>query len=516
MMSSSSCICDQRVPAGRDPLPKVLRMDKDRSHMTERLLNLTLEIIYLLTGENYTIVKKSGESVTSSNSSHVSGNLSRTQSLIMEPPPHSLIHERNNDQRILELTNKIIQLLTGEEYLYRDNDLQKDVLMENEQSLSSPDGSSNRNRCSSPFDSQDCTDEDHNVPQDYQAKSLTDVKVVVISHIEEGEEKYKARCKEEKIPVAISTDYDGMDNDINQTNHINNKITSSIRSGTPSKYKSSSCSESGQSKNSDCEVDKNTSSGSKLYICSECGKHFPNNSALLKHQGVHTGEKPYACSQCGKCFIQKSNRDIHERVHNGEKPFVCSECGKCFIHKSALVTHQRSHTGEKPFSCSDCGKCFTQKSNRDKHQKIHKGEKPYVCSECGVGFFHKSDFLRHEKIHTGDKPFACSDCGKSFIRRANLVSHQWTHLNERPFTCSECGKGYTQKSDLVAHQTIHADDKLFSCSECGKCFPGKSSLIRHQRRHTGEKPFSCSECGKKFKRKENVIKHQVIHNRNNR
>ncbi|XP_075071030.1 oocyte zinc finger protein XlCOF29-like [Mixophyes fleayi] len=90
-------------------------MDKDRSHMTERILNVTLEIIYLLTGEDYTIVKKtSGECETPSTSTHGSEVLSRTQSPITVPPPHSLIHERNNDQRILELTNKIIQLLTGE------------------------------------------------------------------------------------------------------------------------------------------------------------------------------------------------------------------------------------------------------------------------------------------------------------------------------------------------------------------------------------------------------------------
>ena len=28
-----------------------MRMEEDRSHMTEKILNLTLEIIYLLTGE---------------------------------------------------------------------------------------------------------------------------------------------------------------------------------------------------------------------------------------------------------------------------------------------------------------------------------------------------------------------------------------------------------------------------------------------------------------------------------
>ncbi|XP_071996029.1 oocyte zinc finger protein XlCOF29-like [Engystomops pustulosus] len=87
------------------PLSDPPRMDKDRNETTRRILDLTLEIIYLLTGEEYTVVKKSsGECVTP----RVSGGW--TQSPITQPPPHSLIHE----QKILELTSRITELLSGE------------------------------------------------------------------------------------------------------------------------------------------------------------------------------------------------------------------------------------------------------------------------------------------------------------------------------------------------------------------------------------------------------------------
>ncbi|XP_077322725.1 oocyte zinc finger protein XlCOF29-like [Lithobates pipiens] len=79
-------------------------MDKDQNHMTERILNLTLEIIYLLTGEGYTVVKKtSGENVTSGG--HQIGS-----------PRHITVlsSERNSDEKILEVTKKITDLLTGE------------------------------------------------------------------------------------------------------------------------------------------------------------------------------------------------------------------------------------------------------------------------------------------------------------------------------------------------------------------------------------------------------------------
>ncbi|XP_040278904.1 gastrula zinc finger protein XlCGF66.1-like isoform X2 [Bufo bufo] len=156
-------------------------MDQHRNHMATRILDLTLEIIYLITGEDYTVVKKSsGECVTP----HVSGEWSRTPGAITEPPPHSLIHE----QKILELTNRITELLTGEvpirchdvtvyfsmeewEYLEGHKDLYKDVVIKDHQPLISLDESSKKNlpqRCPSPLYSQDCPEENQNVPLDHQ------------------------------------------------------------------------------------------------------------------------------------------------------------------------------------------------------------------------------------------------------------------------------------------------------------------------------------------------------------
>ncbi|XP_066445218.1 oocyte zinc finger protein XlCOF29-like [Eleutherodactylus coqui] len=86
-------------------------MDRNMNEVTKRILNFTLEIIYLLTGEDYTMVKKTpGDSATPNSHLHESGGWSRSQSPITEAHPHLLIHE----QKILELTNKITELLTGE------------------------------------------------------------------------------------------------------------------------------------------------------------------------------------------------------------------------------------------------------------------------------------------------------------------------------------------------------------------------------------------------------------------
>ncbi|KAG9476298.1 hypothetical protein GDO78_003063 [Eleutherodactylus coqui] len=189
-------------------------MDKDRNEITKKILNFTLEIIYLLSGEDYILVKKtSGDCVTPITHLHESGGWSRSQSPVAEPSLYLPIHEH----KILELTNKIIELLTGEvpircqdvtvylsmeewEYLIGHKDLYKDVMMENYQSLTSRDGFSKKNpagRCPSLLYSQDCPEDNHNVPENLQGENPIDVKVEVIDETEEVMDlKDHRQCKE--------------------------------------------------------------------------------------------------------------------------------------------------------------------------------------------------------------------------------------------------------------------------------------------------------------------------------
>ncbi|XP_075703270.1 oocyte zinc finger protein XlCOF8.4-like [Rhinoderma darwinii] len=224
-------------------------MDKHRNEMSRRILDFTLEIIYLLSGEEYTIVKKTSGDCTSP-IIHESGGWS--SSPITEPPPHSRIHEK----KILELIYKMTELLTGEvpircqdvtvylsmkewEYLEGHKDLYEEVMMEDyrprtsqdlESGRSFPlmrqlsstswgfclpldqhgriiDGSSRRNppeRCPSPLYSQDCPEENPNVPENHQGEDLTNIKT-------EDEEEERVRvdqpCKsepEEEIPGGVT------------------------------------------------------------------------------------------------------------------------------------------------------------------------------------------------------------------------------------------------------------------------------------------------------------------------
>ncbi|XP_073536633.1 uncharacterized protein [Phyllobates terribilis] len=548
------------------------RIDMDTDKMIEGIIHLTLEILFRLTGEDYTVVKK-----TSSEHCQdpVSEGWGRPLSPITGPPPHPLIHEDINDQKILELVYKMIELLTREvpircqdvsvyfsmeewEYIEGHKYLYKDVMMEVPQPLSSPVISSKRTtpeRCPRPLLPQDCKQKNPNVLQDHQGEDLPQINTT--ETYVRGDERCKVeiptydypddctRRSEGQLTSATFNDL-GIPQDTIEVNAITPDIISSLHSNTllsdpmkqvlssdsitttkenqsykisfkkqtdPKAKKPFSRSEYGNSftlEKSFLKHQKIHTAKNRLF-CSMCGKCFNQKSDLVRHERIHIGDKPFSCSKCGKCFNQKANLASHQKTHTGEKPFSCSECGKCYRDKSHLASHQRTHTGEKPFSCSECGKCFVHKSTLVTHQRIHTGEKPFSCSECGQCFTEKSSLIKHQRTHTGEKPFLCSECGKCFNQKWSLVIHQRTHTGEKPFSCSECGKRFLQKSDFLKHHRTHTGEKPFSCSECGKCFIQKSDFLKHQRTHTGEKSFSCSACGKCFLQKSDFLKHQRTH-----
>ncbi|XP_073467848.1 uncharacterized protein [Aquarana catesbeiana] len=510
-----------------------VKMVRKEFHWNETILNLTLEILSLLTRENCTVImKKSTQNYTRRRSHNMSTRSLRIQNPITIPPPPSLSPTRHNMQKILEVTNKMMELLTGEvpircqdvtvyfsmeewEYLEGHKDLYKDIMIEIQPPLTSPvDGREMRKTSEDCLTlSPDCKVEDEDITQYSPGENPTTSNIHPAPHSVDGPSysSYPEEPQTVRDGAILPTDKRFSCTECGKGYHFKSQLNVHKRSHTGEKPYS--CPECGKCFLFKSKLNEHNicHTGEKPYSCPECGKSFSRTSHLYTHQKLHTGEKPYSCSECGKCFVQKSELFKHQRSHTGEKPYCCSECGKCFSRTSNLYEHQRSHTGEKPYSCSECDKCFSVQSNLEKHKMLHTGEKPYSCSECGKCFSQKFNFCKHQRSHTGEKPYSCPGCGKCFSMKSALSMHQRSHTGEKPYSCPECGKCFSVKTNLYRHQRSHTGEKPYSCPVCRKCFSMKPNLSRHQRSHTGEKPYSCPECGKCFTRKSSLYKHQRLH-----
>ncbi|PIO28368.1 hypothetical protein AB205_0120810 [Aquarana catesbeiana] len=533
-----------------------MRMEEYRSHMTERMLNLTLEIIYLLTGESFPSVK-SGDPMT-----------------ITVPPCDSIKPGRHNMEKILEVTKKMMALLTGEvpircqdvtvyfsmeewEYLEGHKDLYKGVMMDNQPPLTSPDGSSNGNppeRCPRPLYSRDSTQEDHTIPHHHQGEDLMIIKTEgeVEGTYARDDQQYTEEAgmmrpfKEEDTSTEISTDGSSNGNppercprplysrDSTQEDHtiphhhqgedlVNMKVEGEVeetyvrddrqyteepgmmrtfkKEDTPTEISTGHVIEK-PSKDDltlslSCEMDDEDITG-------DCVGEKTMSSAM--DGGIHNVDRPSNPPDSEQPHTMREGAGIQ-----GEEKFSCNECGESFSSLSDLCIHQSSHKRKNLYSCPECGKWFSEMSKLYKHHKTHTRDKPYSCSECGKSFPQKSKLVRHQRSHTGEKLYPCPECGKGFPEKSKLYRHQRIHTGERPYSCPECGKCFQQKSDLDRHQRYHTGERPYSCTDCGKCYLHKSDFVRHQRTHTGEKPYNCAECGKSFLQKSSLHIHQRIH-----
>ncbi|XP_072257245.1 uncharacterized protein [Pyxicephalus adspersus] len=392
---------------------RTLTLDRNKDLIIEKLLNLTLEIIHLLTKEDFIVVRKSHDELKDGSGPSVPDRGSRAASPVAETTTHSGNEDSGCDQMDLQtgmtsqekpqkvaIKSEVVPGLSLPEWDQSAVPIDKDIdIPQHPGSVGDNSERKMTESCrSAPYPQEDMIGDNGITTQDYEQYLYTEGYNVQINSQQLREEAwmYPQLCKQEesghRTPGGCSERNVAEDCESapytqecaeNENRIVIQDYQVEAEDGTI-RCKEEAKPDHITAVRSEVEV--------KLYHCMECDECFTNHSDYSSHQRAHSTNHRFSCSICRVSFKSQSTFLRHHGCHL-ERPSSPSVAERNFVVRSTIVRY----SGEKPFQCTECGRCFALKSTLVKHQRIHTGERPFTCRQCGRSFSQSCNLLRHKR-----------------------------------------------------------------------------------------------------------------------
>ncbi|XP_077345831.1 uncharacterized protein LOC143989544 isoform X2 [Lithobates pipiens] len=457
------------------------------------------------------------------------------------------------------------------EYLEGHKDLYKDVMMDNQPPLTSPDGSSNGSppeRCPRPLYSRDSTQEGHTIPHHHQSGNLRDSKVEDKEEIKEEddedgvmeESKFLKEHKDlyqdtmvesssyrnppERCPRPLySRDSTQEDHTIPHHHQSGNLRDSKVEDKEEIKEEDDEDGVMEESKflkeHKDLYQDAMVESSSYRNPPERCPRPlYSRDSTQEDHTIPHH-------HQSGN--LRDSKVEVKEEIkEEDDEDGVMEESESLKEHKDLYqdTMVESSSYRNPPERCPR--PLYSRDSTQEDHTIPHlyqsgdpidiefevksEEEERYVrddqqsMEEDGIkGTFIEEDTPTEISTVDGREMRKTSEDCLTLSPDCKVEDEDITQYspgenpttsNVHPAPHSVDGPSYSsypEEPQTVRDGAVLPTEKSFSCAECGKCFRSKYNLDAHKRSHTGEKPYSCPESRKCFIQKSDLVIHQQSH-----
>ncbi|KAM4641101.1 uncharacterized protein O3C94_015515 isoform 5-T5 [Discoglossus pictus] len=524
--------------------------------MTKTILDHALEIIYLLIGEDYAIVKKEDPLKVNSIAKETIG---KTPGLkIIEPSSmyEGIKDKKGTTEKIIRIANKIIQMLTRKvlytsddfavyfsieewEYLEEHKDHYKNMILDHQDSsqpmdketpqpLLTPTKEVKNNysalsNIKKPVDTcvKRSKESEINIDKDGEFQPESEetepqLNVLVCNNIssynlrpkicikmEPSDEDtqdsvvYKYICTDSPQPLRLPQQ--GVDYEFNEACYIK---------AEPADGYDEDSQESEMVGDNSREISQPLSSSNVIVEYDDQNACYIN--VELDSSEDEDSQESLVAEELDKGGVEDNANQDKKSKHSRQ---MCAECARELKDNLNLFPSQvdDSSSDGDPFSCIICCKSLKESGQRKKLEESQSVKRLWKCNVCGKRFKRNDHLSRHHQSHTGERPYPCSKCGKAFATRPQMVIHERTHTGERPFACSECGRKFTCNAHLALHKVVHTGEKRYSCDKCDQRFTRNSSLLKHSSIHADKKPHVCKECGKGYCQYASLVVHQRSH-----
>ncbi|XP_078584969.1 uncharacterized protein LOC144867074 [Branchiostoma floridae x Branchiostoma japonicum] len=281
-------------------------------------------------------------------------------------------------------------------------------------------------------------------------------------------------------------------------------------------------------------------SGSKRFMCKECGYATDLTSDLKRHMLRHGGDKPHKCHKCPYAAMAKSKLLIHLKCHAADGPLKCQKCGFSTTHKGVLTRHMAVHRAAEAKKSDDVTACTNHRHQPTSHMAVRAKQKTdndaTTSQEDTHGTAHgsnqtsqnrkrkyksgkswqkstsseykkkvykssvmteKAEERRQEAMNyemdTGEEP--CRRTRHSLEKGKRRIKPSATNLS-KPYRCGQCvyATNHVREFDLHLAQHSAPSPKRYLCGQCSFATSERSKWEMHMFKHSETKRFACEEC----------------------